>query len=299
MKTLVMGAGAVGCYYGAMLARAGHPVTLVGRQRHVEVIRRDGLILETVAGRERLAVQAATMPEAAAADAELVLVCVKSGDSESAARALAPRLSPQAQVLSLQNGVDNAERLTAVLGRPVIPAAVYVAVAMPAVGHVRHHGRGDLMIGLSPASDAIAAVLAAAGVPTTVSADVLSAQWGKLIVNCAFNALSAISQRTYRDLADRPPVLAMMRAVAAECVAVAEAAGVKILRDPHQAIDDIADTMASQRSSTAQDLAAGRATEIDHLNGYIVRTGERLNVPTPYNRSLHTIVKLMERDAAG
>ncbi|MBA4285562.1 MAG: 2-dehydropantoate 2-reductase [Xanthomonadaceae bacterium] len=293
MRILVMGAGAVGCYYGAMLARAGHPVTLVGRRRHVEVIGRDGLILETAAGCERLPVTATDSPAAAAADAELVLVCVKSGDTEAAARDLAGHLPAAASVLSLQNGVDNADRLARALGRPVIPAAVYVAVAMAGAGHVRHHGRGDLLIGRSPRSAEIAALLGAAGVPTTVSADVLAAQWGKLIVNCAYNAMSAITQLTYGELARNAQVRAVMAEVAAECLAVAAAAGIEVDGDTGRAIRAIAETMAGQRSSTAQDLAAGRPTEIEHLNGYIVRTGERLQVPTPANRSLYALVQVM------
>lgn len=298
MKILVMGAGAVGCYYGAMLARAGHSVTLVGRQRHVEVINRDGLMLETAAFSERLPVHATVSP-AAAADAELVLVCVKSGDTERAGQELAPHLAPHpakgAIVLSLQNGVDNADRLAQVLGRPVIPAVVYVAVEMAGPGHVRHHGRGDLLIGDSARSQEIAALLTAASIPTTVSADVLAAVWDKLIINCAFNALSAIPQLPYGELVKREQVLEVMHDVAAECLAVAAAAGIRVNSDPRLAIGKIAESMATQYSSTAQDLAAGRPSEIEHLNGYIVKTGARLQVPTPVNRVLYALVRLMER----
>lgn len=294
MRTLVMGAGAVGCYYGAMLARAGHPVTLVGRQRHVEVINRDGLMLETAAFSERVSAQAAVSP-ASAPDAELVLVCVKSGDTEDAGQELAPHLARDAIVLSLQNGVDNADRLAQVLGRPVIPAVVYVAVEMAGPGHVRHHGRGDLLIGASTRSPEIAALLTEAGVPTTVSADALAALWDKLIINCAFNALSAIPQLPYGELVQREQVLQVMHDAADECLAVAAAAGIRVNGDPRIAIGKISESMATQYSSTAQDLAAGRPSEIEHLNGYIVKTGARLQVPTPVNRVLYALVRLMER----
>ena len=289
-----MGAGALGCYYGAMLARAGHPVMLVGRQRHVEVINRDGLMLETAAFSERLPIHATVSP-AAAADAELVLVCVKSGDTESAGQELASHLPDDAIVLSLQNGVDNADRLARMLGRPVIPAVVYVAVEMAGPGHIRHHGRGDLLIGSSARSQEIAALLTAANIPTTVSADVLAALWDKLIINCAFNALSAIPQLPYGELVRREQVLEVMHDVAAECLAVAAAAGIRVDSDPRLAIGKIAESMPTQYSSTAQDLAAGRPSEIEHLNGYIVKTGARLQVPTPVNRALYALVRLMER----
>ena len=151
MKIAVMGAGAVGCYYGGMLARAGHEVTLIARAHHATAINASGLLLETQAFTERVRVAAST--DASAADgAQWVLFCVKSTDTESAGRALAPHLAEGAVVLSLQNGVDNAERLQATIGHPVIPAVVYVATEMAGPGHVRHHGRGELVIAPSPAS---------------------------------------------------------------------------------------------------------------------------------------------------
>src|ERR671922_2009683 len=119
MKVAVMGAGAVGCYYGGMLARAGREVTLIGRAQHVEAIRRAGLRFETKTLDERVRVQASTEP-AGVRGAELVLFCVKSQDTEAAGKALAPYLAREAAIVSLQNGVDNAERLAALLGREVI-----------------------------------------------------------------------------------------------------------------------------------------------------------------------------------
>ena len=152
MKTAVMGAGAVGCYYGGMLARAGHEVILIGRQQHVEAARRDGLFLDTKVFQAHVPVQADTAVSAMQG-AKLVLCCVKSTDTESAATDMAPYLEPDAVVLSLQNGVDNAERLQAALGHEVIPTVVYVATEMAGPGHVKHHGRGELVIGPSAASD--------------------------------------------------------------------------------------------------------------------------------------------------
>ena len=176
MKIAVMGAGAVGCYYGGMLARAGHEVTLIARAHHATAINASGLLLETQAFTERVRVAAST--DASAADgAQWVLFCVKSTDTESAGRALAPHLAEGAVVLSLQNGVDNAERLQAAIGRPVIPAVVYVATEMAGPGHVRHHGRGELVIAPSPASAHLADTLGAAGVPVQVSDNVASALW--------------------------------------------------------------------------------------------------------------------------
>jgi 2-dehydropantoate 2-reductase len=292
-RIAVMGAGAVGGYYGGMLARAGHDVTFIGRVQHVEAVRRNGLRLETKAFDASVPMRASDQASRAQG-AKLVLFCVKSTDTESAGAALAPYLEPDAIVLSLQNGVDNAERLAATLGREVIPAVVYVAVEMAGPGHVRHHGRGELVIGPSAASPRIAAAFGAAGVPVEVSDNVIGALWAKLIVNCAYNALSAITQLPYGRLVQGEGVPAVMRDVVDECLAVARAAGVTVPGDMQQAVPRIADTMPAQFSSTAQDLARGKPTEIDHLNGLIVRKGEALGVPTPANRLLLALVKLSE-----
>jgi 2-dehydropantoate 2-reductase len=223
-----------------------------------------------------------------------VLFCVKSTDTESGAAAIKPHLAPDALVLSLQNGVENADRLRALLQQEVIGAAVYVGVEMAGPGHVRHHGRGELVIGRSTASDEVARALIAAGVPTELSDNLRGVLWAKLITNCAYNALSAITQLPYGRLVKGEGVTVVMRDLVDECVAVAKADGVTIPGDVDVAIRKIAETAAGQTASTAQDLARGKRSEIDHLNGLIVRRGEALGIATPANRLLHAIVKLIE-----
>lgn len=293
-----MGAGAVGCYYGARLAQAGVEVTLIGRAQHVDAVRARGLVLEM--GGDRVAVpMAATTEPDGVADAQVVLFCVKSGDTEAVGRQIAPHLRPDVTVLNLQNGVDNADRLRPVVGRTVVPVAVYVATAMAGPGHVRHHGRGELVIGPCAMGERIVAQFGAAGIPTRVSDTPMDALWGKLIVNCAYNALSALTQLPYGRLLPMEGVRAVMADVVAECVAVAQASGVQVAPDVLAQVLGLAETMPGQRSSTAQDLAAGKPTEIDHLNGVVVRRGAALGIPTPANRVLHTLVKAAEakRDA--
>lgn len=297
MRILVMGAGAVGCYYGAMLARAGHAVTLVGRQQHVEAMNARGLLLESASFTGHVPVRAVTSAEDAG-EPDLVLFCVKSGDTEAAGRALAPRLPGHVTVLSLQNGVDNAERLAAVLGREVVPAMVYVGCGMAGPGHVRHHGRGELVIGASAQSERLAALLSAAAIPTDVSSDVLAALWDKLVINCALNALSAIPHLTYGEVVRQPGVTEVMHEAVEECLAVARACGVTLRGDEHAGVLRVVDSMKTQYSSTAQDLLAGKPSEIDHLNGYVVRKGLEVGVPTPVNRTLQVLVRMMEASAA-
>ena len=329
-RVAVVGAGAVGCFYGGMLARAGLPVTFIGRPVHVEAMQRDGLRLSSAAFDEHIPVEAST-DIAAVAGAALVLVCVKSTDTESTGAELAPHLAPEARVLSLQNGVDNAPRLQAVLKRAVAPTVVYVGSEMGGPGHVRHLGRGELVIpadigatmstelaghdgdvaasaasalnatltplpvdGAGLASTDIVALFARAGVPVELSDNVLGALWGKLLLNCGYNAISAIADIPYGRMVTLPGIVRTVHEAVVECLAVADALQVTIPGDVWAAVDRIATSMPGQVSSTCQDLRRGKPTEIDHLNGFVVREGERLGIATPLNRALHALVKALE-----
>jgi 2-dehydropantoate 2-reductase len=190
--------------------------------------------------------------------------------------------------------VDNAERLQAALPCEVIAAVVYVATEMSGPGRVKHLGRGELVIGRSASSEAVATGLRDAGVPATISDNVVGDLWTKLVVNCAYNALSAITRLPYGRMVEGEGIPAVMHDVVRECLAVAEASGVTIPGDPTRTVPEIARTMPGQYSSTAQDLMRGKPTEIDHLNGYVMRKGTQLGVPTPVNRTLHSLVKLLE-----
>ena len=293
MKIAVMGAGAVGCYFGARLARAGHHVTLIARPAHVEAITQHGLIFESGGTQDRIPVQANTEPSGVT-DAEVVLFCVKSTDTESAGRLIAPHLKPDATVLCLQNGVDNVERLQPLIRPIAVPAAVYVAVDMAAPGHVRHHGRGDIVIGAAPASAEIAKRFADAAIPTTVSDRVIDTLWTKLTTNCAYNALSAVAELPYGPMLQVQGVTEVIRIVVAECIAVSRAFGVSLPHDIAETVLALAVAMPRQYSSTAQDLARGKPSEIDYLNGYVVRKGAELGIPTPVNLALQVMVKLRE-----
>jgi len=319
-RITVMGAGAVGCYFGAMLARAGAQVTLIGRKAHIEAIVQNGLLLDSLGHRQRIRFAAATTEPAAAHESALVLFCVKSADTEPAARTLAPHLRTNAVVLDLQNGVDNLERMRLHIGNVIVPAVVYVAAEMTGPGVLRHSGRGDLVIGVPGAStpsgdhetaSAVAAPVAArldsalvaklasyligAGIPTQISNDVIGELWTKLVINCAYNALSALGRSRYGPMTAVPSVRLVMVDVVTEILALARAKNVKLRDDLLEMTLAFANVMPEATSSTAQDLARGRATEIDHLNGYVARECDALGLPAPVNRTLYAAVKLLER----
>src|SRR5689334_11088970 len=297
MQIAVVGAGAVGCYYGGVLLRAGHDVTFIGRQPHVDAINSHGLLLNTKTFKGHLPAKAAT-DATALASPDLVLVCVKSADTEQAGRSLAGRLRPETSVLSLQNGVDNAPRLAAVTGHAVIPVVVYVGSEMAGPGHIRHHGGGDLAIGASPASEALAQTLRDAGIGTTIADDIEVTLWSKLIINCAFNALSAVADISYGPMLEVEGAKDVVTRAVKEAIAVAHANGVSLPENLLANILNIPTMMPQQKSSTAQDLARGKPSEIDFLNGHVVRKGAELGVPTPTNHALQVMVKLAERSRA-
>ena len=294
MQVAVIGAGAVGCYYGGLLLKAGHDVTFIGRPAHVDAINAHGLLLDTQSFKGHLPAKAAA-DAASLASPDLVLFCVKSADTEEAGRSMAACLRPETSVLSLQNGVDNPQRLQKVTGHPVIPAVVYVGSEMAGPGHVRHHGGGDLAIGAAAASEALAQTLGAAGIRTTIADDIEVTLWSKLVINCAFNALSAVAGISYGPMLEVEGTRDVVASAVQEAVMVARASGVSIPEDILERILKIPAAMPNQMSSTALDVARGKPSEIDFLNGYVVRRGAELGVPTPTNQALQVMVKLAER----
>jgi 2-dehydropantoate 2-reductase len=306
----VVGAGAVGSFFGAMLARAGHRVTLIARAAHVRAIETEGLRLDKD-GSVEIVRLAASADLAAVRGADLVLFCVKSTDTDAVAREMAPHLDAGAVVMSLQNGVENAPAIARQVRQTVVPAVVYVATALPEPGLVRHYGRGDLVIGpldAAAARDAglpsmlqgLADLFIAAQVPVRVSPDVMAELWSKLMVNCAYNAISGLAQATYGQLAALAPVRELQQTVVAEVVALAAAEGVPLERSSAlEAMTRIAPAMPGQLSSTAQDMARGKPSEIEHLNGFVVRRGRELGIATPANQALYALVKLVEAGHGG
>jgi 2-dehydropantoate 2-reductase len=165
---------------------------------------------------------------------------------------------------------------------------------MAGPGHLKHNGRGELVIEPASASERVAQALRDAGVPTEISANVRGALWLKLILNCAYNAVSAIAQMPYGRTVQGAGIPDVMRDIVDECLAVAAADGVQVPGDAHAATRKLVESMPGQYSSTAQDLARGKPSEIDFLNGYVVRRGEALGIATPANRVLWALVKLLE-----
>ena len=298
-RVAVVGAGAVGGYFGGMLARAGVPVVMIARPSFVDAVRKSGLLLDTVQFQERIQVETAAAISAAKG-ADYVLFCVKTIDTAEAAKELANCVSPSTVVISLQNGVNNAEEIRKVSGIEALSAVVYVAAAMPSPGHVKHLGRGDLVIGpKNDKTEKFAALCEKAKVPCRITENIEGDLWTKLVWNCALNALSGLSRVTYGEIIASEDAKKIVEVAVSEVLAVARAKKIVPpgLEDPKAALAGslkIAEQMSGMRSSTAQDMVRGKRTEIESLNGYVAKLGSVLGVSTPVNHTLYTLVKLQE-----
>ena len=302
-RIAIVGAGAVGGYFGGTLARAGAPVVFIGRKHFVDAVKAKGLVLDKSGGQHRIEGHATT-DMSAVRDCSLILFCVKANATSTAAAQMALFVRPDAIVVCLQNGVDNAERVHAATNVLSLPAVVYVAVSVPESGRVKHLARGDLIIGPpSERTTEIANVFDRAGISCRISDNIEGELWVKLLCNCALNAISALGRVRYGEIMKDDNAKRLMESVVDEVLAVARAAGVVMpgVRDRESGIAaamEIATQMADAFSSTAQDLNRQRMTEIDALNGYIARRGAELGVPVPINNALFTLVKLAERSYA-
>ena len=304
-KIVVLGAGAVGCYFGGMLARAGHAVTLIARPEHVAAINEHGLHMDCLTFQEFVSVKASS-DLAEVSQADLILLCVKSPDSQTAVEAISPFLPKNAIILSLQNGVDNCERIRLVTDRPVFPAVVYVATNMAGPGRLKHHGRGELAIGEWETTgkrheadramlSQIASLMTVSDIPCAVLPDIRKAQWSKFLVNCSYNAISAIGNMSYGQMVQTGAVRELIDQLGQEVVQIAQRESIELtLAEARQVNDLIPQTMPGQHSSTSQDLVRKKPTEIEFLNGLIVRKGQQYGIPTPANQSVYALVKMLE-----
>jgi len=307
LKIVILGAGALGCAIGAALTQGGNETWLLNRSAgHVEAMRRDGLRVDDARGSRMVPVRASSRPDEVGV-ADLVIVLVKSLQTEAAMRGAMALVGPDTTVLSLQNGLGHEDILSDIVGRErVLAGKTYVGGVLRSPGHILSGVEGkDTYIGeldgrISPRVRAIAEAFTAAGLSTSVSDNILGTMWDKLLVNVATGALTGITRLTYGQLYDEPLLAATAQAAVAEAIAVARATGVLLtLTEPEQAWRLASAGLApSFKTSMLQSLEKGSLTEIDFINGSVVRQGERHGVPTPVNATLVACIKGIERAMA-
>ena len=302
MKIGIVGSGAMGSVYGALLADAGNELWLFDQWReHVEAMRTRGLRCTGASGDRTVAVNAAT----AAADAgecELVVVATKGMHIEPAVRAAAPMIGPDTLVLTIQNGLGNVERLQGVLG----PENLLFGIAggfgaeMQGPGHVHHNGMeainlAELQGGISPRLERVAEVWRAAGFKVQTFDDLWPVLWSKLIANVAFSAICAVTGLRVGQVRENEAAWGIASACIGEAAAVAAAKGIRLAYDdPVQWVSDFAGKIPNARPSMYQDVLAGRRSEIDTIQGGVVSEGARLGIPTPTCAMMVQLVKALE-----
>jgi 2-dehydropantoate 2-reductase len=307
LNICILGAGALGCSIGAALADAGSNVVLINRSpAQVDAINDAGLRVRDGDDERLVRVKAALNCQGLEA-VDLVIVLVKSFDTASAIKGAVPVIGDRTTVMSLQNGMGHEDILADAVGRSrVMAGKTYVGGVMLAPGHIISGTRGkQTIIGeldgrVSARAETIAAEFNRAGLATEISRNIMGTMWDKLLVNVATGALSGITRLPYGNaqsgLYAVPEIKATALAAVAEAMAVARAGGVKLgFTSPEQAWTRAAEGLPPEfKASMLQSLEKGSITEVDFINGAVVRWGERLSVATPVNATLVGCIKGIE-----
>ncbi len=296
---LVVGTGAMAGLFGGRLAAQGHPVTFLGRWREgVEALRRHGLRLVELDGREyRFPVQAATDPEEVPPH-RFALILVKTWQAEDAIARLRPTLAPDGVALSLLNGIGPQERFQEALGPERVAVGVTTAGAiLMEPGRVMAAGPGEVIVGRHPRVAPLLEALARAGFPVREVDDVRAVLWGKLLINVAINPFGALLGVPNGALREDPAALLFMRRAVEEVLQVVEALGIALpFKDPWGKVLEVLDRAAANRNSMLQDLERGAPTEIDALCGAVVRHARQLGLHVPMNETLLDMIVARVRE---
>ena len=300
MKIAVVGAGGIGGYYGALFHQAGHDVTFLARGAHLAAMRERGLRLESVLLGEplQIRVRCTDRPEEIGA-VDLALFTVKSYDTDTAAGLLPPLLDAETAVLTLQNGVDNIERLSDRIGRRhILGGACYIFAALASPGVINHTGGpgrvvfGELDGQTTPRTHAIRDAFAATGAPVELSAQILAAMWEKYLFITAQGGMTALTRLPIGIIRATPATMEMYLDVASEVASVGRAHGVSIPEGERDRVKRGADSLSPNSfSSLYNDLVGGRRMELETLPGHVVRLGRQYRIPTPVCRAIYAALK--------
>lgn len=304
MKIVVLGAGAMGCLYGGMLAEAGNEVWLLDVwKEHVDVINEKGLYIETSKGNKHIKNIRATTDPSDIGVVDLVLVFVKSTITEIAIAQNKKIFGTNTIALTLQNGLGNIEKMASVIdGKNIIAGTTAHGSTMLGAGKIRHAGVGKTHIGeidgrVCERIQKISEVFNDAAIETDISENVMGLIWGKLMVNVGINALTAITGLKNGQLVDFIETEELLELAVTEAWAVAKRKGIELpYNDPVSHTKEVCKATAGNRSSMLQDVSNKRKTEIEMINGAIVREGKALAIDTPINKVLTNLISVMQKN---
>ncbi|RLI31509.1 2-dehydropantoate 2-reductase [Candidatus Bathyarchaeota archaeon] len=301
MRIAVVGSGAMGSLYGGLLADAGEDVTLIDIwKEHVDAINTRGLKISGASGERLVRVRATTNP-AEVGTVDLIMIFVKAYDTRKAAQDALPMVGPETVFLTLQNGLGNVEQIEEVAGKGrVVAGATTHGSTLVGPGEVFHAGKGLTYIGeltgeITERVKRIAETFNRAGIETHISQNIQGIIWKKILINVGINAITAITGLRNGEILLVPEVKEIVRKAVLEAAEVAKAAGITVeMEDPVAEVYKVAELTAKNKSSMLQDVERGRRTEIDAINGAIVRIGKQYGVDTPVNETLVAAVKGIE-----
>jgi 2-dehydropantoate 2-reductase len=301
MKILVMGAGAVGAYFGARLAAAGEDVTFCARGSYLDAFRTRGITLKSIRGDLSLDKIRATSNPREFAPYELILFCVKAYDTPDAARAIEGCLASGGTILTLQNGVENEDRLAEIFGRDAVMGGnARVGVEMIAPGELVHLSSGHIDFGELDGRETerarlIAASFSRAGIMGELTPRIRTLRWDKLVWNAAFNSVATLTRRRVGDILDDPESLKLVTALMREIITVARADGADIgfeRVDSYLAHSD--KNLRAIKTSTQQDLERGKRLEYEALSGAVVRAARRYGISVPAMETIYALMRLLD-----
>lgn len=305
MKIAIVGPGAMGCLFAAFLARKGQEVWVLDRNKERAArINSQGISIEGVSGSWQVKLKAVTEPKDIS-NPDLAVICVKTYDTKSAATAVKALLGPNTSVLTLQNGIGNIELISEVVGAErVLGGITNLGATLLDSGRVRHAGKGEIIIGrldgkITVDLRSIREVFIKSGLETRISRDIKSFLWSKLIINVGINALTAITRLNNGKLLDFETSRKILKIAVNEAVKVAKRKRIKLsYEDPLTKVEAVCEATANNVSSMLQDVLKKKRTEIDSINGIIVRQAEELGLAVPVNMMLVDLVKTIESSYA-
>lgn len=300
MRIAVMGSGAVGGYFGAKLAATGHEVTFIARAKHLEAMKAGGLRINSPNGDLYIRNARFTADPQQVGAVELILFCVKSYDTESAAQTIRPMASDQTTILSLQNGIDNPEKLARIYrGRQILPAVVYVGAQLTAPGVIAHSTGGRIIFGqmdggASETSKIIQRTLVEAGIPCELSAEIQKVQWTKLLWNAPFCAISCLTRANMKQIVESESLTKLALDCMAEVQAAARTKGIDL---PRQLLDEaltFSKTLGEFKPSMLQDLEAEKPLEYEAFNGIVVTLLQAAGASAPINQTFYGALNFLD-----
>lgn len=300
MRVAVMGSGAVGGYFGAKLAAAGHELAFLARGRHLAALQTAGLTVLSAAGNLQIRQAVFTSDPKAVGKVDLVLFCVKSHDTEIAAQSMAPLVSVNSKILSLQNGIDNPDKLARIYGaNQIFPGVVYIGAQLTAPGVITHSTGGKIIFGqldgkLGDGAKSLSELFVASEVPVEASSDIRKVQWTKLLWNAAFCAISCLTRADTKEIVES----ASLSTLAVECMnEVRAAARVDNIELAEKlCVDTLAfsKTLGDFKPSMLQDLEGHKPLEYEAFNGFVAKRLEARGQSAPINRVFYDILKFLD-----